>query len=236
MRDCDNLTQVALAFLHFPMPCSMPISTSWDPYLGQPAPSQVTGYEYSSTCVSQLTIACVGNPFYNQSQQGSNPYPSIKSMVCCVRDNYDNNDYTFNDLYWVDYLFAQCVAMDYCLGNWVSREVCAQLVAQLDWGIFDQESSKGWGRVTMYWNMFEEWVIQYLAIGDGMLLEYCNGLWVTVSVLILLSANSWLGLCRCVNSVTKLLLLWRSSDLWRLESLTFNKRLIPIGWGSVNSP
>ena len=77
-------------------------------------------------------------------------------MVCCTRDNCDNNDYTFNDLYWVDYLFAQCVAMDYCLGNWVSREVCAQLVAQLDWGIFDQESSKGWGRVTMYWNMFEE--------------------------------------------------------------------------------
>ena len=110
-------------------------------------------------------------------------------MVHCARDNHDNNDYTFSDLYWVNYLFAQCVTTDYCLGNWASGEVCAQLVAHLDRGIFNQGGSKGWGRVMTYWNTFEEQVIQYSAIGDGMLLEYCNRLWATVSVLIPLSTR-----------------------------------------------
>ena len=41
----------------------------------------------------------------------------------------------------------------------------------------------------MYWNIFEERAIQYSAIGDGMLLEYYNGLWTMVSVLMLLSTR-----------------------------------------------
>ena len=96
---------------------------------------------------------------------------------------------TFSNLYWVNYLFVQRVTTDYHLGSWVSGEVCAQLVAHLDWGIFDWGGSEGWGRVMMYRNTFEEWVIQYLAIGDGMLLEYCNKLWATVSILILPSTK-----------------------------------------------
>ena len=110
-------------------------------------------------------------------------------MVHRVRDDGDNDDYTFSSLYWVNYLFAQRIVTDYYLGNWASREICAQLVAPLDWGIFDQGGSEGWGRVAMYQNVFEEQAIQYSAIGDGMLLEYCNRLWATVSVLILLSTR-----------------------------------------------
>ena len=138
------------------MPRSTPIRTSWDPYPDQPAPSHVASYEYSSTRISQSTIAHVGNPTYNQLQQGSNPYPSIRSMVCRARDDHNNNNYTFNDLYWVNYLFAQRIATDYRLGSQVSGEVCAQLVAHLDQGIFDWGSSEGRGRVVMYWNTFEE--------------------------------------------------------------------------------
>ena len=108
-------------------------------------------------------------------------------MVHCTQDDRNNNDYTFSNLYWVNYLFVKCVATDYHLGSWVSGEVCAQLVAHLDLGIFDWGSSEGQGRVVMYWNTFEEQAIQYSAIGDGMLLKYCNGLHATVSVFISLS-------------------------------------------------
>ena len=110
-------------------------------------------------------------------------------MVHHARDDHDNNNYTFSNLYWVNCLFVQHVATDYHLGNQASGKVCAQLVAHLDQGIFDQGGNEGWGRVMIYQNMFEEWAIHYLAIGDGMLLEYCNGLWATVSVLILPSTK-----------------------------------------------
>ena len=90
-------------------------------------------------------------------------------------------------------------------------------------------------RVTRYRNTFEERVIQYSAIGDGMLLEYCNGLHTTVSVSTFLSVRDWLGLRRCANSTMTLLPSQHSSVLWRIGSLTFNKKLIPMEQQSFNS-